>query len=528
MGELLLYLGKSSLCLSLLLLFFVFLLRKETFLKLNRWILLANIILALILPLLTTPSWFSNLEPIKTQKAENIISPAEATAPLIAETPQANTAVKPSRQWNWNAIILLVYLAGFFIFMLRFLAQIFSILLLIITSEREKKEKTFFVYPGKILAPFSFFGFLFIDKTAYEQPTLEQIISHEKVHIRQRHSWDILLSELLIIIQWYNPFAWWHRKLVETNLEFLVDQQLIENGTDQKVYQYNLLKIAVPNFPYSLATNYNSSLLKKRIIMMQQKKSSTASSWKYFLLLPVVLLVWTAFGSPGLKSSNSPFISIITAEANEMDLRKAQEVYRKMGETLVINELKFDDADRISSLNMTSIAGIRGECTSSIDGFEPYSYYYYKRENSGSFGCGSVLKSDDFALISEPKNWDFIFINGQRPTREGVDKLIANTKKWRAVTREKRKNTNPKSVGTTTYDNFTEEKKAIVKEKIVSAKTTTIYYLDGMKTEKTIDDFDYKNIRSVKLNHKWINYYDDNGELSKTLTDTMEVMIVSQ
>ncbi len=73
-----------------------------------------------------------------------------------------------------------------------------------------------------------------------------------------------------------------------------------------------------------------------------------------------------------------------------------------------------------------------------------------------------------------------------------------------------------------------EKKKALTKEKITSAKTTTIYYLDGIKTEKTIDDFYYKNLRSVKLNHKWMNYYDHKGDLLERLTDTLIVEIISQ
>lgn len=530
MTDLFLYLGKSSLCLSIMLLFFVIFLQKETFFKLNRWILLANIILAISLPVLNTPSWFSNFEIVKTENTT--VNPIETTTPLQVEHINPTTHKQPPTAWNWEAIIMMVFLVGFLIFLLRFLAQIFSILLLIIFNERERKESILFIYPRKIIAPFSFFNFLFIDKKAYDPPIFEQIIAHEKAHILQRHSWDILLSEILIMIQWFNPFAWWHRRLVETNLEFLADQSLLNDGVDQKVYQYNLLKIAVPNFPNSLATNYNSSLLKKRIMMMQQKKSSAAHSWKYFLLLPVALIIWTAFGNPHSKSMSTPFISIITAEATEMDLVATQEVYRKMGETFVINELKFDEEDRLSVLNATSVVGKRGKCTISIDGFESYSYQYYKRNNSSIFGtsfmCGSRLSPTDFELISKIENWDFIFINGQRPTQEKINKLKDDTEKWRAAIKEKIKNTNPKSMATTTYIDFTKKKKALVKNEINAAKTTTIYYLDGLKTDKTIDDFDHKNLRSVKLNQKLTNYYDSKGDLLETLIDTLEVKIISQ
>lgn len=527
MSELFLYLGKSGLCLSFLLLFFVTFLQKETFLKLNRWILLVNILLAITLPLLETPDWFSNIELVKTEISENKPHLAEVVPTLDQKNISPAVKTAPVKKWNWVAIISVIYLIGFLIFLLRFLAQIFSIFLLVICNERERKGKILFIYPGKILAPFSFFNFLFIDKNAYDSQTREQIIAHETTHIQQRHSWDILFSELLIIIQWFNPFAWWHRKLVETNLEFLVDQNLLKTGVDQKKYQYNLLQLAVPNFPYSLATNYNSSLLKKRIMMMQQKKSSPAQSWKYFLLAPVILMIWMAFGNAHSKNINDPLISIITADATEMDIVTTQEVYRKKGGTLVINEIKFDENDRLINLTITSISNEVGECTSSMNGFEPYSYLNHEI-STRKFGCGSSLSSDDFKILENTKNWDFIFINGQRPTRKKIDELILNTKKWRAAIKEKIKNTNPQSVGTTTYIDFTEEKKNIAKEKITSAKTTTIYYLDGIKTDKTIDDFDYKNLRSVKLNQKWMNYYDHKGDLLERLTDTLTVEIISQ
>jgi len=263
-------------------------------------------------------------------------------------------------------------------------------------------------------------------------------------------------------------------------------------------------------------------------MMMQQKKSSAAHSWKYFLLLPVILVIWTAFGNPYSGNQNTPFISIITADATEMDLRNTQEVYRKMGETLVINELKFNDEDRLSTLNITSMSVNRGKCTSSMDGFESYSYIVYRRISNKSFLCGSNLSKAGFKILDKEENWDFIFINGQRPTKGKIEKLKRDTEKWRVETKEKIKNTNPRSTATTFYNNFTEKKKAIVKNQITSAKTTTLYYLDGLKTNKTIDDFDYKNIRSIKLNKKLTNYYDSKGDLRETLIDTLEVKIISQ
>jgi len=166
-----------------------------------------------------------------------------------------------------------------------------------------------------------------------------------------------------------------------------------------------------------------------------------------------MLLIWFAFGNPNSNNQNSPFISIITADATEMDLQKTQEVYREMGGTLIVNELTFDEEDRLHTLNITSLFDAFGECTSYMD-YHPYSYLAFEKNasiNTG-IGCGFSLKEDNFALVRNSKNWDFIFINGHRPTQERVDKLIANTKKWRALMKAKLKNTSPKTTGTTTKD----------------------------------------------------------------------------
>src|SRR5207253_812991 len=119
----------------------------------------------------------------------------------------------------------------------------------------------------------------------YDEETFQQIILHEKVHIRQRHTLDILFAEIMLVFQWFNPFAWIYRREVEDNLEFLTDDQLTQKEhVNKQRYQLSLLKVSAPHFPLSLTNNYNQSTLKKRIAMMNKKKSSLHTGWKYFFL----------------------------------------------------------------------------------------------------------------------------------------------------------------------------------------------------------------------------------------------------
>src|SRR5258708_21595424 len=119
------------------------------------------------------------------------------------------------------------------------------------------------------IIPFSFGNAVYINQHLHTEKEWEEIILHEYVHIRQRHTADILLAELFCVLNWYNPFAWLIRYSIRQNLEFIADHQVLENGFDKKSYQYHLLKI-IGESRYRLANNFNFSSLIKRIIMINK------------------------------------------------------------------------------------------------------------------------------------------------------------------------------------------------------------------------------------------------------------------
>src|SRR6185295_11607197 len=140
-------------------------------------------------------------------------------------------------------------------------------------------------------APCAFGNIIFINPAKYEWETYQQILLHEKVHILQGHSFDIILSEMVLIFQWFNPFAWIYRKELEKNLEFLTDDQVLRDPeVERDSYQLSLVKVSAPHFPLNLTTNYNQSLLKKRVAMMNAKKSNMQTAWKYLFLFPLLVL----------------------------------------------------------------------------------------------------------------------------------------------------------------------------------------------------------------------------------------------
>ncbi len=156
-------------------------------------------------------------------------------------------------------------------------------------------------------APCSFGNNIFINPEKYDWDTYNQILLHEKIHIEQRHTLDIMVAELVLIFQWFNPFAWAYRREMESNLEFLTDDQLMQhNQVEKKSYQLSLMKVSAPHFPLSLTTNYNQSILKKRIAMMNSKRSNLHTAWKYFFLVPVLAFLACLLNEPSAKAQTNP------------------------------------------------------------------------------------------------------------------------------------------------------------------------------------------------------------------------------
>jgi hypothetical protein len=174
--------------------------------------------------------------------------------------------------------------------------------------------------------PFSFGSAIYINQHLHTEKEWEDIVLHEYVHIRQRHTLDILIAELVCIANWYNPFAWLIRYSIRQNLEFIADQQVLDKGVDRKGYQYHLLKV-MGEPRYRLANNFNFSSLKKRIVMMNKMRSAKVQLLKLLFLLPLAAVLLVAFrdrgarlfGSHGPVYVNAAGIAISTPERTPLE-----------------------------------------------------------------------------------------------------------------------------------------------------------------------------------------------------------------
>lgn len=328
------YILHVSILISLFILFYKLILEKETHYQFNRAILLGGIILALILPTVTIPAAWSLIPPEASQLAPPAISenipahsheffpgemPEVLPVPEIAETKTLTAPVTPSvhpvilflrelspLQWG-----LIIYFLGVIFFAVRLWLQITRLIRLIRTLPRKQDGKYTLLRKIDEEASYSFFNYIFINPFPYDISTYRQILKHEKIHADQIHSLDILLGEILLVIQWFNPLVWMYRKAIRQNLEYITDHIMVRNGADQTEYQFSLVKVSAPIHTHALVANYNHSLLKKRILMMNAEKSHPATGWKYFLLVPVLALSVSLFNA---TSSENPVIGPDTPE----------------------------------------------------------------------------------------------------------------------------------------------------------------------------------------------------------------------
>jgi hypothetical protein len=191
------------------------------------------------------------------------------------------------------------YLLGVLIFGLNFLLQLAVLLYQSYCRPVIKDGRFRIVEVSGNRAPCSFGNTIFINPANYDWETYNQILIHEKIHVSGRHTLDILLAEIALVIQWFNPFAWLYRREVENNLEFLTDASvLLHQEVERSAYQLSLLRVSAPQLSFSITNNYNQSLLKRRIVMMNSKRSSLRTIWKYFFLIPIFTGLVCALNRP--------------------------------------------------------------------------------------------------------------------------------------------------------------------------------------------------------------------------------------
>ncbi len=295
MGAFFVYIVKSAVCLAVFYLFYRLLLSRETFHRFNRIALLGILILSCVIPLAEV----TMKEPMEV--SQQLLTWEELL--LVADLNQTATVeTAPVSAITWCEGLLMAYLLGIVFFFLRNVWSLSRMLRLIKGSILVRRENGItLITHQKEIAPFSWMKFVVISEKDLKENG-EEILTHEYAHIRKRHSIDLLIADVCIFFQWFNPASWLLKQELQNIHEFEADESVILQGIDAKKYQLLLIKKAVGTRLYSMADSFNHSSLKKRITMMLKKKSNPWARLKYLYVLPLAAIAVAAFARPEISS----------------------------------------------------------------------------------------------------------------------------------------------------------------------------------------------------------------------------------
>ena len=311
MITLFIYSIKSALVLALLYLPYTLMLRQERFFRMNRITLLTILMLALVLPMVDIPSLATPEQPVVYEMQHRIMlmtQEAEMTTKSLAAT---------TRTISWLGILAIVYIIGVILALLIRLWQLFKIDKIIrggcLWTDKSGKA-TIYCHIDDV-APFSWMRSIVISEKDYK-PYGREILLHEKAHILNLHSMDILFLTLVEAVQWWNPIAYLLGRSLRDVHEYEADDYVLHQGISLHNYQALLVKKALANTSYAFANNFNHSLIKKRIYMMNHPKSNPWLRSKVLYILPVTLVVLTAFATPKLNKK----VEKVVEEVKHKDL----------------------------------------------------------------------------------------------------------------------------------------------------------------------------------------------------------------
>ena len=298
MAAILLYIIKTGCCLALFYVGYKLLLSNETFFHFNRKILVTGIMVCMFLPLIN----------IRTETVGFIQQPMIQIEKIITEEEQINniaandeTIIMPTSKVGmrnlWVDLLFLIFAIGFLVNLFLLIRSYISLSLLIHNGRKIALGNYTIVLLDKPIIPFNYFRYIILSEKDYANYS-NIILTHEMAHRRFHHSLDVVMVELLILSQWFNPFVRLLRKELNKIHEFQADAEVLKTGIDTTKYQLLLLKKAVDSGPYTFANSFNHNKLKIRFIMMSKKKSTGWARLKLLLLLPVAALSVYAFARP--------------------------------------------------------------------------------------------------------------------------------------------------------------------------------------------------------------------------------------
>ena len=277
------YFLKVNVAIALFYAFYRLFFYKDTFFAWRRTALMCFFAVSAAVPLFNIQTWIVQQEPMV------------AMADLYAAVVLPEITLTPQPQMDWKQLLVqgidIVYWLVVALLALRFVVQLAGIFRLARRCPVQEIGGTTVHLLPREEGPFSFFRWIFVCPGAHSREELNEILTHERTHVCQWHSVDVLVGELACIVCWFNPFAWLMKREIRTNLEYMADEKVLETGYDSRTYQYHLLGLSHHKAAATIYNSFNVLPLKRRITMMNKRRTREIGRTKYLMFLPLAALL---------------------------------------------------------------------------------------------------------------------------------------------------------------------------------------------------------------------------------------------
>jgi hypothetical protein len=391
------YFLQVILCSGMLMGYYWLVLRNKRFHQYNRFYLLAAALLSWIVPLIKI-SWNRPLLHSETPPVMNILSVVADNNTQIEATLAQKVFV-----WNWDLIASCIYLAVAAVLLFGMLRAFVKLYRLMKDHSCKNVGDVFLILTHAQGTPFSFFRYIFWNEEIdIRSEAGQQILQHELTHVQQKHSFDKLFIQVMLIGGWFNPFFWLLRNEMEMIHEFIADKKAVNNGDTAALAQM-LLTAAYPQQKFALTHPFFFSPIKRRLLMLTNNKNPRFSYIRRLVVLPLLAVVVVLFAFRSKEQRNNGELSVAAVVANYKEAIK--EVFKKE-----------DDKTEFLWINGKKIAAE----TVSIEDLKHAPYVLGLVEKEIGTGITAIsLKAVANTVIPDP----LFVVNGQRYAKTQLDNL---------------------------------------------------------------------------------------------------------
>jgi len=355
MENFLLYIGKSALAAGAFYLVYLALFQNQKQFTFNRIYLPVSLAVSFVIPLITFTK-------IRYLDAAPVSAKSMAFLPEINQVNQADEF-----QFEWLHYLFGIYIAGAFGFLSFLILGHVKAISIVKKSQLKKLFEIKVNITKNDVHPFSFFHKIVLSKQTLDNPNLKLIVEHENIHVKEKHTFDILFSELMFLLQWFNPFAWLIKDAIKNNLEYKTDQKLTETHNPQ-AYQLAMVGLADKKGVAPFLTALNGTQLKKRIIMMKKKTENKYAIVKQLVVLPLLAVLVMGLSNREVKTEFVPTENQVEILSGEKVIKgkvtddKGKPLYVVDGESVGnIDSINPDDIESVSVLKDKSATDLYGK-----------------------------------------------------------------------------------------------------------------------------------------------------------------------